>query len=194
MVTINRELKMNINYKYLILLLSLSPFFAQATESVVPFPIKGITNFAREIDGQDVGVINPRWRQILKSEPIIEGKDKPSYNVMKAINQTCNSKPYQASEEWQTPNEFALAKTTDCKGYSVCKYYALRAAGFKAEQLNLWSGAYNNEAHMTLVAELDDKQYVLDAGDEANLPLAQDYFYKKFIPAYRFNEKGWDIQ
>lgn len=175
--------------KYLYVLLLL-PTFAYAD---YPIHLQNVTNFAREIDDESNQVVEPKWVEVMKRQPIVEGHGKPTFANMLRINSTCNAKKYSITKEWPTPEEFAKASSGDCKGFAICKYYALRKAGFKAEQLNLWVGDYDGHSHMILAVSLNDKQYVLDVGAESNLPLAKDYFYNRFQPAYRFNEKGWDV-
>jgi predicted transglutaminase-like cysteine proteinase len=156
-----------------------------------PIHIQNVTNFAREINPGFI--VEKEWVLLLKKQPVISGHQKPTFEAIKRINDNCNNKAYKPDPKWPTPREFTEAKTADCKGFAICKYYALRAVGFSANQLNLWSGDYDGHPHLILVVKLDDKQYVLDIGAEANLPEAKDYFYKRFQPAYRFNENGWDI-
>lgn len=154
--------------------------------------IDNVHNFAREI--YDTGrPIDMNWINVLKRQHVESGNGKPALRAIQAINVNCNNKPYKNNPAWPTPKEFAIANNGDCKGFAICKYYALRRAGFKADQLNLWSGDYDGHSHMILVAELDNKEYVLDIGAESGLPLAKDYFYKHFQPSYRFNENGWDV-
>lgn len=157
-----------------------------------PFHIQNVTNFARKIDDQSGQIIEKEWTNVLKRQPITTGKTKPTYAAIIMAQENCNKKAFKRVPEWPTSNEFAAAAAGDCKGFAICKYYALRKAGFSASQLNLWSGDYDGVPHLILVARLNDKQYVLDIM-EPNLPEAKDYFYKHFQPAYRFNENGWDV-
>lgn len=151
------------------------------------------SNYVKDIQYTSDFKVLKDWNEILQRQHIQSGNSKPTFEAIKTINSNCNNKPYRKNPIWPTEKEFLFAKNGDCKGFAICKYYALRRAGFKAEQLNLWSGDYNGHSHMILVAELDNIQYVLDIGSESNLPLAKDYFYKNFQPAYRFNENGWDV-
>lgn len=170
---------------------------AQQVKQGHPILASNVSNFARAIEPSKDFAVMSKWISVLEREPIISGSGEPTYKMLYDINNACNNKPYKIDFEnhvWPTAKEFKRAVNGDCKGFSICKYYTLRRAGFKPEQLNLWAGDYNGIPHMVLVAELDGKEYVLDIGIESNLPLAQDYFYKHFQPAYRFNEKGWDIQ
>lgn len=165
-----------------------------------PFHIKNVSNYARAIEPTDDFITIKEWMGVLNRQPVISGKGKPTYAVLQEINNNCNKKVYKRATEWPTPDEFAVAPTGDCKGYAICKYYALRKGGFSANQVNIWSGDYlvdgiirHKVSHLILAVRLGDKQYILDAGVQSKLPEAKDYFYKQFLPAYRFNENGWDV-
>jgi predicted transglutaminase-like cysteine proteinase len=155
--------------------------------------ITSIQNYAREINKTSDFKVLKEWNNVLKRQPITSGTKKPNYTTLREINADCNNKAYKSNLKWPTPEEFKASDSADCKGFSVCKYYALRKAGWKPSQLNLWSGDYKGKSHMILVVELDNEEYVLDIGAEANLPHARDYFYKDFMPSWRFNENGWDV-
>lgn len=150
-----------------------------------------VQNFAREIEPSNLKSILPHWVEILKKAPIIYNKELPTLEKLNLVNNRVNSKGSFAFSPWMTPKEFYVAKHADCKGYAVTKYYELRKLGWKPEELNLWEGDYDGHSHITLVARLGEKQYVLDIMDQS-LPEAKYYFYKHFIPAFRFNEYGWD--
>ena len=151
-----------------------------------------VSNFVRPIEKESLAPLKG-WKEVLSRQPVATGANKPTYEVMKQINDDCNKKDYKLTPKWSTPNEFAMSSTSDCKGFAVCKYYALRKAGFNADQLNLWSGDYTHKAHLMLTASINNKQYALDIGAESNLPEAKNYFYKNFQPTYRFNEMGWAV-
>lgn len=163
------------------------------THHAHPIYIQNVQNFVREINSSEDFITLKDWLGVLSRQHIVAGSTLPTYASMKLINDNCNRKIYKVTPSWPTPNEFAHSASGDCKGFAICKYYALRRAGFSADQLNLWSGDYNGIPHLILVAKLNNKQFVLDIGAEANLPEAKDYFYKHFQPAYRFNENGWDV-
>ncbi len=179
--------------KYILFIFAILLTHSVAYAGGHPFHIQNVQNFAREIDPTADFISQKNWLDVLRRQPIVSGKGKPTYGTMKAINDNCNKKAYKVTPAWPTPNEFTAADSGDCKGFAICKYYALRKAGFAASQLNLWSGDYNGVPHLVLVVRLEDKQYVLDIGAESNLPLAKDYFYRNFQPSYRFNEIGWDV-
>lgn len=156
--------------------------------------MKQVNNYAREIEySKDLRIIEPGFVNILKQQPIIFGKGIKTIEVLKKVNNEVNSKNKFDFAPHMTPNEFKIAKFADCKAYTTTKYYALRALGWKPEELNIWSGDYNGRAHLMLTARIGDKVYALDIMDQS-LPEAKDYFFKNFIPSYRFNEKGLDIE
>lgn len=180
---------MKIRYIAILLLIAACGQKPNSHPVYIPF----VNNFVRDIEHTGDFKVLREWIEVLQRQPIVSGNGKLTYAALEAVNINCNKKPYKINSKWPTPKEFMDALDGDCKGYAICKYYALRKAGWKASQLNLWSGDYNHRAHMMLVAELNGKQYVLDIGSESDLPEAKDYFYKNFQPAYRFNENGWDV-
>lgn len=156
-----------------------------------PLYAQHVTNFVRPIEPTVDFEALKGWIGVLNRQPVLQHKGVPSYDVMKTINEDCNKKAYAVTPEWPTPAEFTAAKSGDCKGFAICKYYKLRTAGFSANQLNLWSGDYAGHPHLVLVVSVRGIQYVLDIVNP-NLPQAQEYFYNHFQPSYRFNEFGWD--
>lgn len=177
----------------LMILMSFSTYAADKPANGHPFVNMKVQNFVREIDkSTNLRVIAPGWIDVLQRQPIKIGKGAPSLDKLKAINDRINAKQSFAHAPWLTPTEFYNVKQADCKAYATTKYYELRELGWEAKDLNFWSGDYKGSPHMILVARLGDKQYVLDIMDQS-LPEAKDYFYKHFVPSYRFNEKGLDI-
>jgi len=176
--------------KYLIAALMLLPLTAYAghpTHNMI------VSNYAREIDKDpQMNVIVPDWVAMMKAEKIVSGKGLPTYDKLRMVNDRVNSKQSFALSPWMTPQQFYIAKEADCKAYATTKYYELRAMGWKAKELNLWSGDYDGKPHLILTARLGDKVYVLDIMNQ-NLPEAKDYFYRHFVPSYRFNELGVDV-
>lgn len=177
--------------RYLIAIMILLCSNAEAAGHNIYIP--NVSNFARDIDPSTDFAILKDWVAVMQRQPITSSNKKPTYADILRINATCNAKSYKVNPSWPTPKEFEQSSSGDCKGFAICKYYALRKAGFKADQLNLWSGDYDGHSHMILVVSLNDKQYVMDVGAESNLPEAKNYFYKHFLPGFRFNENGWDV-
>ncbi len=160
-----------------------------------PTHMQWVNNYARIIEpNNDLKLIVPEFSRVLKKQPIIAGKNNKSLNAIKDINDDVNSKNSFALSPWMTPNEFRKAKFADCKGYAVAKYYAARMQGYSADDLNLWSGDYDGHSHLVLTVRINKNEVrVMDIMDQ-NLPLAQDYFFKHFVPSYRFNENGVDVE
>lgn len=156
-----------------------------------PITTSSTSKFSRSIETTEDFKTLKEWNAVIKRQKIERSKSKPTLDKIRMVNEECNKKAYKFDAKWYTPNE--MNNTADCKGFSICKYYALRKAGMTPAQLNIWSGDYDGNPHMMLVASLDNKEYALDIGSESGLPLAKDYFYKHFKPAYRFNETGWDV-
>jgi predicted transglutaminase-like cysteine proteinase len=188
----NKHFKNNKHWNGLIIFFTFMLLSACAHPQDHPVYIKNVSNFVRAIDPTIDFEILQGWVGVMQRQQLVFNPGKPTYETLKTINDNCNKKPYEITPSWPTPKEFAAAEAGDCKGFAICKYYALRAAGFTADQLNFWSGDYDGYAHLILVADLNGQQYVLDIIDP-NLPLAKNYFYKHFEPAYRFNEFGWDV-
>ena len=158
-----------------------------------PTHIERVQNYAREIDKDpQMKVIVPDWVRILQTEKIISGRGKPTLDKLRMVNDRVNSKRLFALSPWMTPTQFYMTAEADCKAYATTKYYELRALGWKPEELNLWSGDYDGKPHLILTARLGDKVYVLDIMNQ-HLPEAKDYFYKHFVPSFRFNELGVDV-
>lgn len=157
--------------------------------------LQNVHNFARHIDSSENFSVLTEWNALLKRSPVYAGQGTPTLDALRRTNETINHLPGKAYDNtgWQTPLEFVASPVADCKGYAVAKYYALRALGFSADQLNLWSGDYKGKSHLILVAEVEGKEYVLDIM-EPELPEASTYFYKNFQPGYRLNEQGWDFE
>lgn len=159
-----------------------------------PTHMTHVNNYAREIEhSDDMNKIVPGFVDILNKQPIRRSIGLEILSTLDNINNEVNSKNSFALSPWMTPDEFDKAKYADCKAYATTKYYKLRALGWSVDDLNLWSGDYDGNPHIVLTARIHDKVYVLDIMDQ-HLPEAKDYFFKHFIPSYRFNEKGVDVE
>lgn len=171
-----------------------TPAYANKPLHGHPFHNMKVQNFVHKIDiSPDLSIIEPGWVGILHRQSLEKGNGVLTFDKLKMVNNKINSKQAFGYAPWMTPKEFSNVEFADCKAYATTKYYELRALGWKPEQLNLWAGDYDGRAHLILVARIDDKQYVLDIMDQS-LPDAKDYFYKHFVPSYRFNEIGLDVE
>lgn len=152
-----------------------------------------VSNFARVIDKDNsLNVIEPEWIRIMQLQPIVSSEGIKTLDKIRMVNDKVNSKRSFALSPWLTPKQFYNAREADCKAYATTKYYELRSMGWKPEELNLWSGDYDGRPHLIVTARLNNNVYVLDIMNQ-NLPEAKDYFYKHFVPSYRFNEIGLDV-
>lgn len=135
------------------------------------------------------------WQGVLKRQPVLAKKATPTLESIQNIQKECNNFNWASPDNnWSTPKEAQLKGWGDCKDAAICKYYKLRAAGFSANQLNLWSGWYGKklQAHLVLAVTLNDKSYILDALSQDTIP-AHKYMFKTFHPSHRLNENGWSF-
>lgn len=180
---------------FLCLLFISQPAHSMAKPKSHVYYMDHVANHARYIEPNKdmLWAVVPQFAAVMERQPVVSKKWDHDYDDIALTNIRVNHKASFASSPWMTPNEFEKAEFADCKGYAVAKYYKLRSLGFSKDDLNLWSGAYDGQSHLILTARLKDKVYVLDIMDQS-LPEAKDYFFKHFIPAYRFNESGLDFE
>lgn len=151
-------------------------------------------NYARRIEISEY-MSKKEWVEVLKRQPIKIGKGNPSLHDLVKVQTECNNFNWAHKDEnWSTPLEARQKNWGDCKDAAICKYYKLRALGWKPEQLNLWSGWYGKkyEGHLTLAVRLGNAQYILDDMNNAVIP-AKEYMHKIFEPYRRLNELGEDF-
>lgn len=135
------------------------------------------------------------WNDVLKRQPIVSSNRNPQYKDLINTQVLCNTfKWAHYKDELSTPKEAQTKGWGDCKDAAICKYYKLRALGWEANQMNLWSGWYGKkyEKHLTLAIQFNNNQYILD--DLTNkVQLANNYMHKDFEPFWRLNENGWSV-
>lgn len=131
------------------------------------------------------------WVDVLHRQPVVAGNGTPSYEKLVDINKNCLHKPFGITKGYSTPKEAAKLPAADCKNFAVCKYYALRAAGWSANDVSIWVGDYDHVPHQIVVAKLGQQTFVLDIIQPNVVPVS-DYFFHKFQPTFRMNENGWD--
>lgn len=150
-----------------------------------------VNNFARHIETTLDFVVFKEWLNNLHKEPVYSINGTITWETVKKVQASYRSFGYERTfNHWDTKAEFVKKKKGDCKSFAIAKYKDLRALGATKDQVNLWSGDFGKRSHMVVVIDINGEQKVLDIyGDP--IP-AKDYFYKKFIPAYRLNEDGWD--
>lgn len=133
----------------------------------------------------------PKWQNVLERQPIVAGHDKPTYGAMAEAHEHCNGMMVYTKDEvdnWQTPLESEKRKKGDCDDYSICKYYALRAAGFQAKDLNIAVIDNFMGVHEVLFVKLEGKEYVLDNNIPRPLPMSE--YTRNLKVIYSFNENG----
>ena len=115
--------------------------------------------------------INPVWRRL-----IADLRHLPAAQQLALVQQRLNRIPYRDDmanwhqvDYWATPDEF-LRKGGDCEDYAIAKYFALRAAGWQAEDLRVMLSHRRGDlvGHAYLIVHLADGWLVLD--NRASVP------------------------
>lgn len=107
-----------------------------------------------------------------------------------------NAEPYVTdranwgiSDYWQTPAEF-MARGGDCEDYAIAKYFALREAGWAAEDLRVVVVIDERRAagHAVLIASHQGKAWVLDnVTDE----VVETDDVRHYQPVFSLSETAW---
>lgn len=149
----------------------------------------------------------PKWNRVLKEQPVISGKGSPTvealemaFNSIKLsyvedyINYTpLNQRANKTFDYWATPDEMLSKGSGDCEDFAISWYYAARALGFKANQLNIWFGALEGQPHAVLAVKIGEQEWILDSYDMSMIP-AEIFSKKNFSKMYRVNENGWEAK
>lgn len=139
---------------------------------------------------------NPNWDGVLKRQQIEFTSNIPTYQDIETIQKSCNGPKFISDKEawgkddyWATPKEFRAKNAGDCEDFAICKYYALRKAGFKAEDLKILLGKSRilMGHHAILSVRFDNKEYILDNVDKT-ISLRKDFIDRYFVPSYEMNE------
>ena len=130
------------------------------------------------------------WR-----EAVDAGRKLSKLERLDHVNRFFNRFPYRddpeiygVTEYWATPQEF-LAKSGDCEDYAIVKYYALRALGFRAEELRVVviRDRIRNIGHAVLAAYVEGDILILD--NLSNVVLSHS-LYEHYSPQYSVNESA----
>jgi len=108
------------------------------------------------------------------------------YNKIRYVEDKNN---YGKSDYWQTPAEFA-SRGGDCEDYVIAKYAALKALGFKEDQLRMviLTDTWKNLAHAILVVNTADGAKFLDN----QYKVVKDVEgFTRYAPIYSINRTGW---
>lgn len=109
--------------------------------------------------------INPTWRRLVD-----DLRHLPPAAQLDLVQQRLNRVPYRDDrtnwhqvDYWATPAEF-LRKGGDCEDYAIAKYFALRAAGWRADDLRVMLTHRRGDfvGHAYLIVHLADGWLVLD--------------------------------
>jgi predicted transglutaminase-like cysteine proteinase len=115
---------------------------------------------------------------------------------VRSVNREMNDKPYVTDpvnwhmpDYWATPLQF-LRKDGDCEDYAISKYMALKALGFRAEDMRIvvLQDTNLNVPHAVLVVFLQGRALVLDNQVSGIVPAESIHHYQPF---YSINEDGW---
>jgi len=108
------------------------------------------------------------------------------YNKIRYVEDQNN---YGKSDFWQTPAEFA-SRGCDCEDYVIAKYAALKALGFKEDQLRMviLTDTWKNLPHAILVVNTADGAKFLDN----QYKVVKDVEgFTRYRPIYSINRTGW---
>ncbi len=115
---------------------------------------------------------------------------------VRAVNREMNDKPYvtdpvnwHMADYWATPLQF-LRKDGDCEDYAISKYMALKALGFRTDEMRIvvLQDTNLNVPHAVLVVFLGGRALVLDNQVHGIMPANSIHHYH---PYYSINEDGW---
>jgi predicted transglutaminase-like cysteine proteinase len=123
-------------------------------------------------------------------------RDLPRAEQIRAVNREMNDKPYvtdpvnwHMADYWATPLQF-LRKDGDCEDYAISKYMALKALGFRVDEMRIvvLQDTNLNVPHAVLVVFLEGRALVLDNQVNGIVPADSIHHYHPF---YSINEDGW---
>src|SRR5262245_44963597 len=115
---------------------------------------------------------------------------------IRTVNREINDKPsvtdpvnWHIADYWATPLQF-LRKDGDCEDYAISKYMALKALGFKVEEMRIvvLQDTNLNIPHAVLVVYFKGRALVLDNQVSGVVPAESIHHYHPF---YSINEEGW---
>lgn len=157
------------------------------------FVLSGCAN-VQSINGNHV-----KWERVLQSQPIEAGEGNPIFQDIIDAHKNCDkmkftsdAKAFNRSDYWATPKEFIQNGKGDCEDFAICKYYALRSAGFKYSDLKIIFGTNRlNRYHVILSVNFLGKKYILDNMYKEIIPYNQ--YMKYFSPIYSLNEKSMKV-
>ena len=159
----------------------------QNWQKIISLAPAQIQQFSRLNDEQNLQSA-AAWQELVQKIA-----DSPARQKLFAINRFFNRWPYrqdqdiwQRNDYWATPLEF-LRHSGDCEDYAICKYFALRYLGFKADQLRIvvLRDTIRSITHAVLAVYLNDDILILD---NLSNPVFSHRRYQHYVPQYSVNE------
>ena len=191
----------------------LASAFAPAASAASNSPADSIFG-TKELHSSNLNMF-PKWRDALRRfdtelktcaaaackakewNAFIDGvRNSSREEQVRAVNREMNDKPYvtdpvnwHMADYWATPLQF-LRKDGDCEDYAISKYMALKALGFRVEDLRIVVLQDTNLGvpHAVLVVFLQGRALVLDNQVSGIVPADSIHHYQ---PYYSINEDGW---
>jgi predicted transglutaminase-like cysteine proteinase len=191
----------------------LASAFAPAASAASNAPADSIFG-TKELHSSNLNMF-PKWRDALRRfdtelrtcaatackakewNAFIDGvRNSSREEQVRAVNREMNDKPYvtdpvnwHMADYWATPLQF-LRKDGDCEDYAISKYMALKALGFRVEDLRIVVLQDTNLGvpHAVLVVFLQGRALVLDNQVSGIVPADSIHHYH---PYYSINEDGW---
>ncbi|MEH6630459.1 MAG: transglutaminase-like cysteine peptidase [Halopseudomonas aestusnigri] len=127
------------------------------------------------------------WRKIIHAAKNMSRRQKLN-TVNKFFNRwpyKLDSEVYGVSEYWASPNQF-MRTSGDCEDYSIAKYYALKALGFKDSEMRIviLKDRIRGIGHAVLA--IYEKNDILILDSLSNLILTHTK-YRHYVPQYSMN-------
>jgi predicted transglutaminase-like cysteine proteinase len=119
-----------------------------------------------------------------------------SVQSLSDINALFNSIPYVQdinnwglNDYWSSPLQMLL-RNGDCEDYAIAKYFALRSAGWSADQMRIvvLMDRNLNAIHSVLAVSIGGRNYILD--NQIN-QLVTDASIFHYQPIFSINEQRW---
>ncbi len=170
---------------------------ALAGSDVFPKWTKLLTRFARQIRDTENGVA-PRamveaasqWHRLIDA---LRHRD-PRFQIAavnaffnRAVAYRTDQRTYGRADYWATPHQLLARRVGDCEDIAAAKYLALRALGFRTDELRLVVGfdRRRRTTHAVALAMLDGRALILDNNVERVIDATR---MVAFRPYYSVNE------
>lgn len=134
----------------------------------------------------------PEWKAFIESLSGLAPRE-----ALNHVQRTLNAYPYVLDiinwgieDYWATPLEFLWKESDDCEDYAIAKFMALKAAGFRNDQMRIVVLRDLNlrAMHAVLIVEIDGERLMLDNQVEDVVP---DGAVRHYRPVYSVNKTHW---